>query len=135
MRWLAAVAATGLVMTGCSSNNDAGTNAADTPVVTPKHHEVVYAADGETTKTASYTLRTSDGGTRQGDFDIPLRNKEGGVGLTFTDFDSGDFVYLSIQNSEGYGSVTCQIIVDGVEVSRNTSDGGYKIASCQAQVP
>jgi len=96
---------------------------------------VIYAADGEGTKDASYTLRSDNGGTVQGDIDLPLKNKAGDVGLTFKGFGSGDMVYLSIQNANASGSVTCQIIVDGVEVSRNTSSGGYKIATCTGKVP
>lgn len=98
-------------------------------------HEVWYRADGVGTKEASYTLQSEDGGTQQEDINLPLMNKRGETGLTFTGFKSGAFVYLSVQNSTGAGSVTCQIFVDGKELSSNTSTGGYKIASCQGQVP
>jgi len=111
-------------------------NPAATPVsVVPQpSHRVIYAATGELTRTASYTMRTDDGGTVQADGDLPLVKKSGGL-VVFTGFKSGDFVYLSVQNSEGFGSVSCRIIVDGVEISNNTSYGGYKIATCQGRVP
>jgi hypothetical protein len=50
-------------------------------------------------------------------------------------FHSGDFVYLSVQNQQPAGSVTCRITVDGTVVSENTSTGGYTIASCKGRVP
>jgi hypothetical protein len=33
------------------------------------------------------------------------------------------------------GPVTCQIIIDAVEIAANTSHGAYKIATCQGRVP
>lgn len=124
-------------LAGCSANTPvAQTPPPSTPVVTT--HTVVYeseAPDSSTARTASYTLRSDDGGTRQGDIDLPLRNQNGTTGLAFTGFNSGDFVYLSIQNGDEYGSVTCRIKVDGQVVSENTSDGGFTIATCQGQVP
>lgn len=97
---------------------------ATAPISVPAQpaHTVIYAVYGA----ANYTLRTDDGGIVQGTTDLPL---------TFTRFNSGDFVYLSVQNSEEYGSVSCRIIIDGVEVANNTSSGGYVIATCQGTVP
>lgn len=113
--------------TACSGSPPAATQ--------PTTHEVWYRADGDGTKTASYTLRSEDGGTVQGDINLPLTNQQGETGLTFTGFKSRDFVYLSVQNSSDAGSITCQIFVDGVQISSNTSDGAYKIATCQGRVP
>lgn len=118
-----------LALAGCGGNTPVAQTA---PVVTS--HTVLYEAEGAA-RTASYTLKSDDGGTRQGDFDLPLRNQSGGQGLTFTGFSTGAFVYLSIQNGDEYGSVTCRITVDGVKLSENTSDGGSMIATCQGQVP
>lgn len=115
-----------LLVAGCASG--ATTTKATT-------HEVWYRADGDGTTEASYTLQSDDGGTRQQDITLPLMNQKGETGLTFTGFKSGAFVYLSVQNSTAAGSVTCQIFVDGKEISSNTSTGGYKIASCQGRVP
>jgi hypothetical protein len=44
-------------------------------------------------------------------------------------------VYLSVQNQNAAGSVTCRILLDGMVVSENTSTGGYVIATCQGRVP
>lgn len=101
----------------------------------PPTHEVWYRADGDGTTSASYTLQSDDGGTRQQDIDLPLTNRKGETGLTFTGFKSGAFVYLSVQNKTAAGAVTCRIIVDGKEISNNTSSGAYTIATCQGRVP
>jgi hypothetical protein len=102
-------------------------------------HTVVYQAEADAAhgsgRTGMYTLQSDDGGTRQGETNLPMKNRDGATGLTFTGFKSGDFVYLSIQNADAAGSVTCRIVVDGVMISENTSDGGYVIASCKGQVP
>lgn len=125
-----------LALAGCAGKTPvAQTKAPATPVVTT--HTVVYeseAPDSTTERTASYTLRSDDGGARQGEFDLPLRNQGGTPGLTFTGFASGAFVYLSIQNGDEYGSVSCKITVDGNVISENTSDGGSAIATCQGKV-
>lgn len=122
-----------IIAAACGGSGSTPTvGASPSPV---KAHEVVYAADGEGTTEASYTWATEDGGTSQGDIDLPLKDKDGNVGITSDAFKSGAFLYLSIQNSAGYGSVSCQIIVDGHEVANVTSSGGYKIATCKGRVP
>jgi hypothetical protein len=42
-----------------------------------------------------------------------MKSQTGDTGLTFTSFHTGDFVYLSVQNTDAAGSVTCRILVDG----------------------
>jgi hypothetical protein len=101
-------------------------------------HTVSYQADGGDARgirTANYTIRTDNGGTSQGSTNLPMKNRNGDTGLTFTGFRSGDFVYLSVQNQDAAGSVTCRIVVDGQILSENISTGGYTIATCQGQVP
>lgn len=120
-----------LVSAACSSDGSGPTSAASSG----KAHEVWYRAEGSGAAEASYTLRSDDGGTVQGDINLPLVNQKGETGLTFKGFKSGDFVYLSVQNTTGAGAVTCRIIVDSKEISNNTSSGGYKVATCQGQVP
>lgn len=41
-------------------------------------------------------------------------------------------LYLAAQNDGPTGRLTCRIEVDGVEVSRATSEGAYTIAQCDA---
>lgn len=48
---------------------------------------------------------------------------------------SGDFVYLSIQNDEWAATIGCEIYIDGKLVYQNHSDGQYVIASCNGSIP
>jgi hypothetical protein len=134
MRKIATIAVAGLLLSGCGGSAKEPASSVPVAAYTPTVHKVIYAAEGEGPKTASYTWR-SPTGTEQVEADLPLATKDGQVGLHIDGFGSGDFLYLSVQNRESFGSVTCQIIVDGVEVSSNTSSGGYAIASCQGKVP
>ena len=92
--------------------------------------EVVYEVEGDNTSWASVTIRTPTG-TIQGSPDLPMQTKSGEL-LTFQ-FDVGEFVYISAQNKDEYGSVTCRITVDGEVVSENTSSGAYGVASCEGR--
>lgn len=100
------------------------------PVAT-KTHEVLYEATAD-----SYTGGGRSGlvtaqtvaGTTQGTGLLPFSD-------TIRDFHRGDFVYISVQNQQPAGSVTCRITVDGTVVSENTSTGAYAIATCQGKVP
>jgi hypothetical protein len=93
-------------------------------------HTVVYEATADAYtgggRTGMVTAQT-ESGTSQGTGALPFSD-------TLTSFHSGDFVYLSVQNQQPAGSVTCRITVDGVVVSENTSVGGYAIATCQGRV-
>lgn len=95
-------------------------------------HTVVYQVEADAVygsgRTGMVTIQTDDGGTSQGVIALPLAS-------TFTSFHSGDFAYVSVQNQQHAGSVTCRITVDGTVVSENTSSGGYTIATCQGTVP
>jgi hypothetical protein len=125
-----------LVQLGQGPAVDASTSSTGGATPRSMTHTVSYEADGDGTDSGHYTLRSPDGGTRQmSGAMLPLTNKAGGAGLQMDGFRSGDFVYLSIQNENGYGSVTCRIVVDGQIISENTSSGGYTIASCQGRVP
>lgn len=124
---VAVVLLVGTVIAFSDSSGDGSPATSKAPVV-------VYQADGGA-REASYTLRSDNGGTVQGDISLPLKNQAGDVGLTFTGFKRGDFVYLSIQNAGDSGTVTCRIVVDGVELLSNTSDGAYKIATCSTRLP
>lgn len=98
----------------------------------PAVHTVVYTVEADAAygsgRTGTVTAESSDGGTTQRTGLLPITG-------TFTQFHTGDFVYVSVQNGQGQGSVTCRITVDGVVVSENTSSGGYTIATCQGTVP
>ena len=97
-------------------------------------HTVIYQADGAGTSAGTFTLETPTG-SQQEQGGLPLKNQQGGTGLAFPGFHSGDFVYLSVQNTSTSGAVTCRIVVDGLTISENTSTGGYVIATCSGRVP
>ncbi len=102
---------------------------AGTPPTTS--HTVLYEAEASGAsgpRTGSSTMQTDSGGSSQGQVPLPATQ-------TLHNFSSGDFVYLSVQNQDAAGAVTCRITVDGVVVSENTSTGGYVIATCQGRVP
>lgn len=96
----------------------------------PASHTVLYEATADAAygsgRTGMVTAQAPGGTTQRTDL-LPITG-------TFT-FHSGDFVYLSVQNQQGLGAVTCRITVDGKVVSENTSTGGYTIATCQGRVP
>jgi hypothetical protein len=45
----------------------------------------------------------------------------------------GYFVYLSVQNQNNSGTVTCSITSNGKKVSSNSSTGAYVIATCSGK--
>jgi hypothetical protein len=118
------------ILGGCGSAADHA--AASTPDVaalaTPS---VIYKVFGSANR-AFLTLSTPTGQSQQ-TASLPLFNRTGSAGLIFHDFSPGDFVYVSAQNKGDSGSVTCQILVDNVVISTNTSYGGYGIATCQGK--
>lgn len=103
----------------------------------PTSRTVLYEAEGSGARglrSATYTIQTPTG-TAQGAINLPMKTRDGDTGLTVPGFNTGDFVYLSVQNADAAGSVTCRITVDGVVISENTSTGGHIIASCKGVVP
>lgn len=73
----------------------------------------------------SLTMASSNGGTIQ---------RDAGNGTAYEAwFRSGDFVYVSGQNNNESGSVTCTIFRNGVAGASNTSEGAYVIASCSGR--
>jgi len=92
---------------------------------------VTYIVTGDHTNQASITHETPSGTGQPNDVDVPLtRKSDGGAGIQFA-FHSGDFVYISAQNSDESGAVTCSILVDGQIIATNTSSGAYAIATCK----
>lgn len=102
---------------------------------TPKTHTVTYRVEGSAS-VADITYENAFGDTSQeSDIDVPLtRERDGGQGLILNDMEKGDFLYISAQNGDDSGSITCIIEVDGVVVKTNTSRGGYTIATCSGRL-
>lgn len=120
-----AVIAVIAVLSGCGSST--GTAAESRPTV-------IFDVTGSTQDSASFTIRTPSGGTKQGTFDLPLTNTTGTHGLRSAGYSSGDFLYLSAQLN-GSGDITCKITVDGAVIDESTSTGDYVITTCQGTMP
>jgi hypothetical protein len=138
MKTVAVIAIVGLALTGCSSSKDepTATPVSSTSTASGGSPKVSFFAEGEGTKSGSITMRSESGGTIQKDVALPMGNPTTGeMGISSDSFKHGDFLYISLQNSEASGSVTCRIEVDGVKLDEETSSGGYKVVSCQAQLP
>lgn len=122
------------VMVGVSSSHDDGpsqSKVSATPISLTR--SVTYMVTGDHTNQASITYETPTGTGQQSDIDVPLtRKSDGDQGLLFH-FQAGAFVYISAQNSNESGAVTCTITVDGIVIAHNTSSGAYAIASCKGE--
>lgn len=90
--------------------------------------EVLYLVRGTATS-ADLTMKTPTGTSQQSDIAVPLETKSGKTGLEYQ-FDYGEFVYISAQNKDKSGTISCVIQVDGIAVSTNQSSGAYAIATC-----
>lgn len=97
---------------------------------------VVFYAEGQGTTTGAITLSTESGGTLQKDVKLPAVDETTGTAGIATDaFKSGGHLYISLQNKEATGKVTCRIVVDGKTIDEASSEGPYKIAACRGDVP
>src|SRR5690348_14309575 len=69
----------------------------------PTTHTVVYRVEADAAygsgRTGTVTMQT-EAGTSQGSGLLPMT-------ATYSQFHTGDFVYVSVQNGQGLGSVTC----------------------------
>lgn len=85
----------------------------------PTSHAVTYAVAG-TTSSASMTYQTPDGSAQEAGVSVPWSHS-----FTATE---GQFLYISAQNQNDYGTVAVSIKVDGTEVKHSVSSGAYVIA-------
>ena len=132
-------AAVFLAAVACGGQDPVSAPVAPAPApATPPH--VVFFAEGDGTASGAITIRSESGGPIQKDVALPMHNTETGEpGISSDQFKRGDFLYLSLQNSEPVGSVTCRIevTVDGEKkvIDKATSTGAYKVVTCQGKVP
>ena len=89
-------------------------------------HKVIYRITG-TAKRADLTYNNASGGTEQKTVALPWSQ-------SYT-VPAGGFLYVSAQNDGQSGSVTCEIVVNGGTVKTSTSEGAYKIATCNGRLP
>lgn len=112
------------LLTSCSS---VGTQA------TPSVHMVTYQVGGSA-RGADITYTSPSGDiAQQSGVDVPL-HAGSRSGLSYR-MPAGAFVQISAQNTGDFGTITCAIDVDGVQVTSNFSSGGFTIASCSATIP
>ncbi len=84
-------------------------------------HAVVYKVTG-TASGASLTYANAQGGTEQRDVRVPWQ--------TQMSVQDGAFLYLSAQSDDEYGTIICEIQVDGRRWRESTSSGAYVISTC-----
>jgi hypothetical protein len=109
-------------------------SAPQTPVPATPH--VVFYAEGEGTKAASMTLRSESGGVIQKDIALPLIDTSTGkAGIASDQFKRGGHLYISLQNKEASGSVTCRIKVGDKVIDEATSTGNRVVVTCVGKVP
>jgi hypothetical protein len=94
-----------------------------TPTRYNQQKTVVYRV---TAPEGSLTFSNGQGGTEQ--LDMEER-------WTKTYFLSpGAHAYVAVQNKRASGTVTCEILVDGIPWKTSESEGAYKIATCSGLV-
>jgi len=92
---------------------------------TPSQHTVVYRVTGNIAR-ASLTYESGEGSTEQRTVNVPWEIK-------FT-VEQGQFLYLSAQNEENRGIIMAEILLDGKEWKKATSDGAYVIATVSGRI-
>lgn len=112
-------------LTACGSSEP---SAEDRAAVAALRAEVLYEVEG-TAKSANITMESGTG-TSQQSISVPLTSKETGLPGLRGELPLGAVVYISAQNQDSLGYITCRITVDGVVISENTSNSDYGIATC-----
>ncbi len=92
-------------------------------------------------KSTSYVIQYKITGTAGG-ADLTYENSTGGteqkeVKLPYEDSfmaRRGAYLYISAQNTGEYGTVRCEILVNGQVVKSAESSGAYKIATCSGRL-
>jgi hypothetical protein len=83
--------------------------------------KVTYRVSGSAEQ-VNLTYRDAQGGTQQTSAKLPWQH-------TF-DARGGSFLYISAQNKQNWGAVTCEILIDGETRTNSTSSGAFVIAEC-----
>jgi hypothetical protein len=118
----------GTAILGGGSSTPRLNNAPIAPAA-PRTNVVIYNVDGlDGAARASLTYTNEQGGTQQEDnVALPWRKA--------LSVPRGQFVYVSAQNQDGYGGVSCDIRVDTQLFKHSESRGAYVIASCSGLTP
>lgn len=94
----------------------------------------LYEIEG-TAASVNVTMATATG-VKQFASDVPMHAKDvpAIAGLQAT-VRPGQALYLSAQQDLGGTTVTCRITVDGTIIAENTSNGRFRIVTCQGVAP
>ena len=112
-----------LLMPNSATQNS---NPSSPSLFTSASRQVTYKVSGSASA-ASVTYQNPQGGTNQSEVRLPWQQT-----LTFKD---GDFAYISAQNKGESGSVTTEILIDGVPWKKTTSTGGFTMPTVMAPLP
>jgi len=88
---------------------------------------VRYVIAGEGVDAVSLTWENDSGGSNQGDYNVPLCK-------TYTNFEDGDFLYISAQIILGGGQISCYIYDGNSVIARANASGFASIATCSGSV-
>lgn len=110
------------------------------PIPTPFQNNVLITPAASGTKVVIYNVDGLDGATRAS---LTYTNEQGGteqVEVTLPwrkalSVPRGQFVYVSAQNKDAAGGVSCDIRVDMQLFKHSESRGAYVIASCSGSTP
>lgn len=92
---------------------------------------VRYVIESDGVSAVSLTLENDSNGTEQGDYSTPYCRM-------FTNFNSGDFLYISAQiilPTSSAGSITCKIYDGSKVISQSFASGYPSIATCSTSKP
>jgi hypothetical protein len=107
-----------------NQNRGGITNSTEDTNMTPGYN-VEYRFTGST-NSANITMLNETGGTEQSVVQIPFTKK--------LKMNAGDFAYISAQNENDSGSISCEIWVNDKKLKESNSDGAYTIASCSGLI-
>ncbi|MEU4576564.1 hypothetical protein [Nonomuraea sp. NPDC023979] len=111
---------------GCGGQPPAPPPSATPAPIDTGPRTVVYRIGG-TAHVGDITVQTASGVEQTADALLPAE--------VSYEMPPGSFASVFVQNAAAEGSVSCEIVVDGTTVSRNSSEGEYVIASCDGTVP
>ncbi|SRR6266511_2991666 len=111
----------GMLLAGCAG----GTNGpgSDTPRGSPPSglHDIEYLVTDAARANSITFQNENDDSSQDAGVDLPWH-------YDMTGIEEGAFLYVSAQN-DGGGTITCQILVDGVTAESNDSHGKYAICT------
>lgn len=113
-------------LSSAGGGSSSSSSASSKPASSKTSYSIVYRITGKTTTKASLTYENATGDTEQATVALPWSK-------TFT-AKPGAFLYISAQNELDYGSIKCEILVEGIVVKQAESTGAYVIASCSGRL-